>query len=87
MNVKPVGASRVQLTLKGNHLNFLHSLSRGSSTPRPPGCIMWPTAIFVHSVYTIKITQYFRQFCITLTVSFRSAAREPGHTNKRGPLP
>jgi hypothetical protein len=43
-------------------------LNHGSPSHGPPDCIMQPAATFVNYVHTIKITQNFRQFGITLIV-------------------
>ena len=58
-------------------LAFRNCLSRGYLTLRPPGCIMSPIATFLNSVYTIKTTQYCRQFGTPLTVTFPRAACKP----------
>ena len=52
----------------------------------PPGCIMWPVAIFANCVYTIKISQHFRQLDIPLTIIFHIwPANQPTITDAGSP--
>ena len=45
-----------------------------------------PQATFVNCVYTVQITQQFRQLGVTLTAVFPRAARGPAHNNGCYPL-
>jgi hypothetical protein len=62
---------------------FLDSSFHGSPTSSPPDCIMWPVTTFVNYVYTIKITQMFRQLHIPLI--FPCMAHELAHNYGHGP--
>lgn len=48
---------------------------------------MWSTATFVDHMYTIKITQLFKQLGVPLTVICTCAASEPAHYSGHCLLP
>lgn len=71
-----------------HHLNIqLHPLKHESPTCGPPSCIMRSAATFVSCVYTIKISQSFRQLGTPLTFILPRVASENAHSNGCGPSP
>jgi hypothetical protein len=58
-----------------------------SPTHSPPGCIMQPVATLVNYVYTIKITQKFKQLGTPHILIFALAVHKSAHYNGCGPLP
>jgi hypothetical protein len=74
-------------TLSRSHRQTMRRMSadtqHGSVTCGPPGCITRPVTAFANCLYTIKISQQFRQAGTPL-VSFPRAARDPADNNGCG---